>query len=47
LFVKILFLWFPTVFTGYVGYVYWYICMAIDIGMIFSIVSIVRGVHSG
>ena len=47
LIIKVLFLWFPTVFTGYVGYIYWYIVMAIDAGVVFSIFSIVRGVHSG
>lgn len=43
---QILFLWCPTVFSGYMLWFWWFVCFPIDVGIVFSIVSIVRGVHS-
>lgn len=44
--IGMLFLWMPTVFTGYLVWFWWFVCFPVDVGMVFSIVSIVRGVHS-
>ena len=45
-FAGIFVLWQPTVFSGYMMWVWWFICLPIDLMMVFSIVSILRGVHS-
>jgi hypothetical protein len=42
----VMFLWAPTVFTGYLIWFWWFICFPIDCGLVASIVFIVRGVHS-
>lgn len=39
-------LWSPTVFSGYLVWLWWGVCFPVDIGMVFGIVGIVRGVHS-
>lgn len=44
--VQVLFLWCPTVFAGYMIWFWWLICFPVDVGIVFSLVSIVRGVHS-
>jgi hypothetical protein len=44
--IQIIFLWCPTVFSGYLLWFWWIICFPIDVGIVFSIVTIVRGVHS-
>lgn len=44
--IQIIFLWCPTVFSGYMLWFWWLICFPVDVGIVFSIVSIVRGVHS-
>jgi hypothetical protein len=46
LFFQIIFLWCPTVFSSYGMWFWWYICLPVDIGMVLSIIFIVRGVHS-
>ncbi len=47
LIIQVLFLWCPTVFSGYMIWFWWFICFPVDCGMIFSIVTIIRGGHSG
>ena len=44
--IQILTLYQPTVFAGNYFYLWLFLCLPIDIGMIFSIASIIRGVHS-
>jgi len=44
--VQVLFLWCPTIFSGYMIWFWWAICFPVDVGLVFSIISIVRGVHS-
>ncbi len=44
--VSILFLWAPTVFSGYLIWFYWFICFPVSCGFNASLVFIVRGVHS-
>jgi hypothetical protein len=39
-------LWSPTVFSGYLIWLWWGICFPVDVGMVFGVVGIVRGVHS-
>ncbi len=47
IFVQILFLWMPTVFSDpNMLWLWWYVCLPVDLGMVLSIVFIVRGVHS-
>ncbi len=45
-FIGILFLWAPTVWSGYMAWVYWFICFPVSCMMVFAIVSLARGVHS-
>jgi hypothetical protein len=45
-FLGMLFLYQPTVFSGNYIWLWLLLCLPIDIGMIFSVVSILRGVHS-
>ena len=45
-FAEILVLWAPTVFSGYLLWIWWFICFPIDCMMVFAIVTIARGVHS-
>lgn len=44
---NIIFLWCPTVFYGYLLWVWWFICFPVGCGFAASLVFIVRGVHSG
>lgn len=44
--IQVLFLWCPTVFSGYLLWVYWFICFPFCCGIIFGIVTMLRGVHS-
>jgi len=39
-------LWSPTVFSGYLIWVWWGVCFPVDVAMVFGIVAMVRGVHS-
>ena len=41
--VKVIFLYAPTVWSGYLQYVWFYICLPVSIGMIVSVVSLLRG----
>jgi hypothetical protein len=45
-FIKMVFLYNPTVWSGYWIYFYYFICLPICIGMVMSIVFILRGVHN-
>ena len=45
--VEILFLWSPSVFAGYMIWVYWFICFPISCAMVYGVVSLIRGVGSG
>ena len=36
----------PTVFSGSYFYLWLFLCLPIDIGMVFGVVTILRGVHS-
>ncbi len=40
-------LWSPTVFSGNLLWAWWFICFPTDVAMIFAILAMVRGVHSG
>lgn len=40
-------LWSPTVFSGNMLWVWWFVCFPTDVAMIFAILALVRGVHSG
>ena len=42
-FIGALFLWFPSVWTGYLYYFWLFICVPVSVGMIISIVIILRG----
>jgi hypothetical protein len=42
-FVAAVFLWSPTVFSGYMVWAYWFICFPIACGMIYGVVSLIRG----
>ncbi len=39
-------LWSPSVFTGNWVWAWWFVCVPIDAGMVFGIVTVLRGVHS-
>lgn len=41
--VKIVFLWSPTVFVGYMLWVYWFVCFPIACAMIYGVVTLLRG----
>ncbi len=44
--IKVIFLWSPSIFAGYMVY-FWYIfCLPISIGFIISLIFVARGVHS-
>ncbi len=43
---QVVFLYCPTVFSGYLLYFYWFICFPVSVGFIAGLVFIVRGVHS-
>jgi hypothetical protein len=45
-FIKMVFLWNGTLWTGYWYYFYLFVCLPICIGIVMSIVFILRGVHS-
>jgi hypothetical protein len=45
-FLDIITLYQPTVFSGNYIYLWYMLCLPVDIGMIFSVVTIIRGVHS-
>lgn len=45
-FFPMLFLWNPSIWTGYWLYFYYIFCIPICIGMVMSIVFILRGVHN-
>lgn len=45
-FIQLVTLYQPTVFSGNYIYMWYMICLPIDIGMIFGVVTILRGVHS-
>ena len=45
-FLQLVTLYQPTVFSGNYIYMWYMICLPIDIGMIFGVVTILRGVHS-
>lgn len=47
LLVQVIFLYQPTVFMGYMSWFYWFVCFPVSVGMVASIIFIVRGVHSG
>ncbi len=42
----LLLLWSPTVFSGQMIWVWWFVCFPIDCAMIFTIFTIVKGVGS-
>lgn len=42
-FIKMVFLWYPTVWTGYWLWFYYIVCFPIAIGVVFGIVTIMRG----
>jgi hypothetical protein len=46
IFIQMLFLWNGTLWTGYWLYFYFAVCLPICIGVVMSIVFILRGVHS-
>ena len=45
-FIKMIFLWNGTLWQGQWLYFYYFVCIPIVIGMVFSIVTILRGVHN-
>jgi hypothetical protein len=45
-FIKMVFLWNPTLWSGSWYYFYVFVCLPVCIGVVFSIVTIMRGVHS-
>lgn len=45
---EVLFLWSPSVFSGYMIWVYWFVCFPVACAMFFGIIlSSIRGVGSG
>jgi hypothetical protein len=44
--IAILLLWSPTLFAGNMIWVWWFVCFPTCVGMVFSIISIARGVPS-
>lgn len=44
--VSAILLWSPTVFTGYLLWFYWFICFPVACAMIFTIISVIRGIGS-
>ncbi len=46
-FISIAFLYAPTVFSGYLIWVWQFICLPVSVMFWFSVVGIFRGVHSG
>ncbi len=44
--VPMLLLWSPTVFSGVMGWFWWFICFPLDVGLVVSIIWIARGVGS-
>lgn len=45
--VEVVFLWSPSVFTGYMLWVYWFICFPTACAAIYGFVSLIRGVSTG
>lgn len=41
-----IFLWCPTLWSGYLLWVYWFICFPVAVGFVLSLAFIIRGVHS-
>ena len=46
-FLEIMFLWSPSVFSGYMIWIYWFICFPVVCAMMYGVVSLIRGVSSG
>lgn len=42
-FIGVLFLYSPSVFPGNYVWMWWFICLPVDVGMIFGIVTMLRG----
>ena len=45
-FISMIFLWFPSIWTGNWIWFYWFFCVPVTIGFIVSIVFVLRGVGS-
>ncbi len=45
-FLGALFLWSPTIWSGYFVWIWFLVCLPISIGMVFSVITILRGVHA-
>lgn len=46
-FLQAMFLWSPTIFSGYWIWFWLFICLPVSIGMVLSVVQILRGVRAG
>ena len=44
--VGVFILWSPTVFSGDLLWLWWAVCFPVDVGMVFGIVGMIRGVQS-
>jgi hypothetical protein len=44
---QMLILYAPTVFAGDMIWVWWFVCFPVDVGMVLSIIAVMRGVSSG
>ncbi len=45
-FLGALFLYFPSVWQGHLIWFYYFVCIPVSVGMVLSIVTILRGVHA-
>jgi hypothetical protein len=46
-FISFIFLWYPSIWTGNWVWVYYFVFLDIAVAIVFSLVTILRGVHSG
>jgi hypothetical protein len=47
LFIKLAFLWYPTLWQGDAYYIWMAVFLAVGIGFVASLITILRGVHTG